>query len=88
MLPSEIFCFEIFVNIRVTNFDWLLQIQSVLDAVGLSQYKEAFAREAIDGELFTCLDDETLEEELQVSSKIHRIRILNMIGEDTYVTMK
>lgn len=66
----------------------LLQILKVLDAIGLPQYKDAFAREAIDGELFTCLDDETLAEELEISSKIHRARILKLMEGDTYMSMK
>ena len=55
-----------------------LQILEVLDAVGLSQYRHAFAREVIDGEIFAVLDDDTLADELGVTSKIHRMRLLKL----------
>ena len=50
----------------------------MLEAIGLPQYKEAFIREVVDGVTFLGLDDATLENELLVSSKIHRLRILKL----------
>ena len=74
-----------FLNIAFSR----LQVLGLLDAIGLPQYKEAFTREAIDGELFSSLDNEMLAKELDVSSKIHRLRILKLIEpEDTYMLMK
>ena len=55
----------------------------MLDTIGLPQYKEAFSREIIDGVTFLGLDDVTLDKELQVSSKIHRLRILKLMDGDT-----
>ena len=57
----------------------IVQVLGMLDAIGLPQYKEAFSREAIDGELFAVLDDETLANELGVASRIHRVRLLKLI---------
>ncbi len=50
----------------------------MLVAIGLPQYKDAFLKEVIDGITFMGLDDITLEKELQISSKIHRLRILKL----------
>lgn len=52
---------------------------SVLDKIKLSQYKENFEREGINGCLFLDLDEDILENELDVKSKIHRIRILRLV---------
>jgi len=51
----------------------------MLEAIGLPQYKKAFVREVVDGVTFLGLDDITLEKELLVSSKIHRLRILKLM---------
>lgn len=44
----------------------------------MPQYKEAFSKEWVDGEVFKELDDETLEE-LGVTSKLHRLKLRNVI---------
>ena len=53
------------------------QVQQLLSAMSLTCYCEAFARECIDGELFSSLDHEMLEE-LGVKSKIHQLRLLKI----------
>ena len=58
-----------------------MQVQEALNAAGLSQYKESFAREAVDGEMFMLLDDEILCNELGVNSKLHQVRLLRMKGK-------
>lgn len=55
-----------------------LQVLEVLESIGLHQYKDAFTREAIDGDLFMILDEDTLANELGVTSKLHRLRILKL----------
>ncbi len=50
----------------------------MLDAMHLSQYKEAFNRERIDGELLTELDECDMQEELGVHSRLHRLRLLKV----------
>ena len=57
-----------------------LQIQQMLDALQLSQYKEAFEREQVDGEVLLELDDEMLQHELGVNFKIHRLRLMKIIS--------
>ena len=49
-----------------------------MDTIGLSQYKEVFAKEAVDGEMFQILDDNILSTELGVNSRLHRVRLLKM----------
>ena len=55
-------------------------MQSALSTAGLSQYKEAFAREAVDGEMFLILDHAILQDELGVNARLHRLRLLKMKG--------
>ena len=55
------------------------QIQSLLGAMDLSQYKETFIREHVTGEILLELDDSDLQSELGMTSKIHRIRLLKLI---------
>ena len=45
----------------------------------LPQYKEAFQHEQIDWEVLIELDEHILESDLQISSKIHRIRLMKLI---------
>lgn len=52
----------------------------MLDSTGLSQYKDTFSREAIDGETFMLLDDQILAEELGITSRLHRAKILKLTG--------
>ena len=44
----------------------------------LPQYKEAFSKEWVDGEIFKDLDEEALQE-LGVASKVHRIKLMKVI---------
>lgn len=64
----------------------------------LPQYTETFAEEQISGELLLELTDDMLEQELFVTSKLHRMRIMKLIhgvysaqgilnGEGPYVSL-
>ncbi len=46
----------------------------------LEQYKEAFARECIDGGILLALGDDLLEEDLGVASRLHRLRLVRVIN--------
>ena len=48
--------------------------------MSLGQYKETVAREFVDGEILSELDDKSLENDLGISSKIHRIRLMQIIN--------
>jgi hypothetical protein len=45
----------------------------------LNQYAEMFKEESIDGEILAECDDELLEQELHISNKLHRSRLLKVI---------
>ena len=75
-----------------------VQITDLLQVMNLSKYSEAFKAEQISGELLLELNEDILEKELDVSSKLHRLRILKLIsgehsaqgylnGEGPYVKM-
>ena len=61
------------------SFALLLQILKLLDQLNLAMYKEAFKREQIDGWLFAELNDEILEHELGITSRLHRIKLIRVI---------
>lgn len=56
-----------------------LQIQDLLQIMNLGQYRAKFASEMISGELLIELGQEDLERELDVKSKIHRLRLMKII---------
>ena len=47
-----------------------LQVLKLLDDMGLSQHKECFSSERVDGELFAECDDEILKNDLKVPYNI------------------
>ena len=47
--------------------------------MGLSRYAQNFKEEQIDGQILFELDDEILEEELGMSKKLHRLRLMMII---------
>ena len=46
----------------------------------LSQHKDKFRTEQISGEILCELDDEALEVDLGVKSKIHRVRLMKIMS--------
>ena len=57
-----------------------MQVLTLLDALEMPQYKAAFKREKIDGELLVECDELILENELSVSVTLHRIRLMKIIA--------
>ena len=55
------------------------QVAKLLTAMNMGQYVEAFKTEQISGEILSELSDEVLREELGITSKIHRIKLLKII---------
>ena len=47
--------------------------------MNLHQYKELFAKEYIDGEVLNELSEDDLANELGMTSKIHRLRLMKVI---------
>ena len=56
------------------------QMQQLLDAMQLPQYKEAFLKEQVGGDVLIELDDQTLQSDLQINSKLHRVRLMKLIS--------
>ena len=83
----------------MTMFFVLSQVLKILDCMNLGQYKETFKTENISGEVLVEFDDEDiLEYELGVKSKLHRIRLVKLMagcysvqdmleGKDVYGTV-
>ncbi len=55
----------------------------LLESLGLGQYRPTIEREHVAGDILAALDDSVLHTELQIKSKIHRLRILKIISENT-----
>jgi len=62
----------------------------------MRKYQKKFARESVDGAILSECDESTLLQELEVTSKLHRIKLLKVIsghysalhileGDDAYV---
>ena len=51
----------------------------MLEAMKIGQYKDTFLAEQISGEILAECDEEVLQHELGMSSKIHRIRLMKVI---------
>ena len=51
----------------------------LLDKLKLSQYKQVFLEEEITGSLLKEIDDEILEHDLKMVSKLHRLKLLRVI---------
>ena len=75
------------------------QVQKLLEAMGLSQYCDTFASERLSGEILAELNEDVLQYELKITSKIHRLRLMKVIqgqhcaqsllaGLNPYVTFK
>jgi len=58
-------------------------VSKLLDAMELSQYKDTFVKEQVSGEILLECDDQILEEDLKVPSRLHRIRLLKIIRGKT-----
>ncbi len=55
-----------------------MQVLDLLDSMELSQYKESFRREQVSGDVFVMVNEEVLKNELDVRSKIHRMRLMKV----------
>ena len=66
--------------------------------MGMEQYRETFIKQQINGDILTDCDDDILQNELKITSRLHRIRLLRIIsgqysvqkimsGDDGYVLM-
>ena len=65
---------------------FLLQILELLDNMNLSEYKEVFSKECITGEILLELDESILTNELCITNRIHRIRLMKIVSGQMSVT--
>lgn len=56
------------------------EVLNLLDAMGMKQYTAAFKNEDINGKVLLECDDSVLANDLRVSSKLHRIRLLKVVS--------
>ena len=56
-----------------------IQVAQFLEKIGLGKYKETFIEEQIDGCLLLELDESILKEELGMSTRLHRIKLMSII---------
>jgi len=52
----------------------------VAPLMGLAQYSDSFRKEHITGELLLECDEDLLQHELGISSRLHRVRLLRFIS--------
>lgn len=60
---------------------------TLLENINLSQYKQYFHCEEIDGEIFAECDENVLLYELNVCSQVHRNQLMNIITGKQSVTL-
>ena len=80
MTPGSVFE-ELLAHIpRHTSLWKIADVLSWLNIIGLEQYSDAFNELKVDGYLILDLTDQDLEEELKISSKLHRKKLLKAIS--------
>lgn len=62
------------------SFTLPAQVLDLLDRMKLPQYKETFEREVITGKLLLACDEKVLENELGVKSRLHQMRLMELIN--------
>lgn len=55
-------------------------MQKVLVSLGLQQYVGIVEQEGLDGGIFVELDEDTFSQEMGVESRIHRLKMMKLIG--------
>ena len=53
---------------------------NLLDSMSLEKYQENFKREQVNGEILSECDEEVLTNDLGISSKLHRIKLMKVIS--------
>ncbi|XP_019860014.1 PREDICTED: uncharacterized protein LOC109588287 [Amphimedon queenslandica] len=62
------------------------KVVDLLVKMRLEQYAETFQREQIDGKILLELDESVLKEELGMTKRIHRLKLLNIINGDQCIS--
>ncbi len=82
----------------LTAGDVHMQVIKLLEAMDLQQYVETFRQQHVDGDILSDCDEDILQNELKIQSRLHRLRlqrvisgqyaVANMIPEQDYVVMQ
>ena len=68
-------------NKGITKFlSSLPQVLQLLDCMGLAAYKGKFSEEQVSGEILAECDEQVLQNDLGIGSKLHRMRLLKVIS--------
>ncbi len=75
-----------------------MQVLNLLKAMDLQQYVEIFRQQHVDGDILSDCDEDILQNELKIQSRLHRLRlqrvisgqhsVANMITDPEYVVMQ
>ena len=57
-----------------------MQVCDLLVAMEMGQYKEAFIKESVSGEILADCDDDILQSDLGVASRLHRLRLMKVVS--------
>lgn len=75
-------------NISLLAALGIKEVTQLLDGLGLSQYKKKFSNERVTGRILVKCNEKMLEKELGVSSKLHRMQLMEFIqGNDCVYTV-
>lgn len=65
-------------NHRNYSFLFISQVLKLLDSIEMPQYKQSFSTQQVTGLVLTMVDEEMLRDDLNVTSKLHRVRLLKV----------
>ena len=78
---GALFVFLCQVNYIETHSHCAGQVLKLLDSIGMKQYSEVFQEERINGEVLADMDDEMMQSDLGINSKLHRMKLMKVRRE-------
>lgn len=96
---SKFFHHHLSTSYTYLQFEYMQQIVQLLEHMNLSQYRQVFENEQLDGDTLADCDDSVLLHELKIENKLHRIKLMKIItgkhsainileGKSPYVVFK
>jgi hypothetical protein len=61
-----------------------MQVLKMLDSLDMSQYKQAFSRKRVTGDILSMVDEDILRDDLNIATK-HRVRLMRIVSGDVPV---
>ena len=62
------------------DFAFKSQVCMLLDSIGLPQYKAIVTTERVSGSILSHLTEDDLRDELKITSRLHRLRLMEVIN--------